>query len=235
MGYKIKDWAKFQHFKDRRPPWIKLYRDILDDPEWHELAPAAAKTMVMLWLIASEDSGNLPDIKRIAFRLRLPISTIQAHISALSHWLICDDITTISGRYQDDAPERETEGEGEKETERETDKPRKAADYSDPPFPECLESVAGFREAWDGWMESRTAKRHRATTKARAILLKRLAERPTEAVHAVETATARDWTGFEWAWMEGKDKSTARETFAERIEREGRARLAERQKEEAGQ
>jgi hypothetical protein len=31
MTYRVKDWTKFQHFKDRRPPWIKLYRDILDN------------------------------------------------------------------------------------------------------------------------------------------------------------------------------------------------------------
>ena len=28
---RIKNWNRFQHFKDRKPPWIKLYRDILDD------------------------------------------------------------------------------------------------------------------------------------------------------------------------------------------------------------
>ncbi len=37
MTYRIKGWVKFQHFKDRRPPWIKLYRDILEDPDWHDL------------------------------------------------------------------------------------------------------------------------------------------------------------------------------------------------------
>ena len=50
---KIKNWSQFQHFKDRRPPWIKLYRDILDDIEWHELDAKSAKVLVMLWLIAS--------------------------------------------------------------------------------------------------------------------------------------------------------------------------------------
>ena len=69
--YSVKGWARFQHFKDRRPPWIKLYRDILDDVEWHELDPASAKALVMLWLIASENEGNLPSIKVLAFRSRL--------------------------------------------------------------------------------------------------------------------------------------------------------------------
>ena len=116
---KIKNWSQFQHFKDRRPPWIKLYRDILDDIEWHELDAKSAKVLVMLWLIASEDDGKLPDIKRLAFRLRMSEKDTEASISKLSHWLEQDDISVISRRYQDDAPE--TERERETEEEKETD------------------------------------------------------------------------------------------------------------------
>ena len=119
---RIKNWSKFQHFKDRRPPWVKLYRDILDDPDWHELDPEAAKVLVMLWLIASEDEtqeGNLPDAKRLAFRLRMPLNKVNQALTKLDHWLYYDDISAISERYQSDAPETETETYTE--TEKETD------------------------------------------------------------------------------------------------------------------
>ena len=109
----IKNWKKFQHFKDRKPPWVKLYRDLLDDIEWFELDPKAAKVLVMLWLIASEDDGNIPTTKQLAFRLRMSEKETEVCISKLSHWLIQDDNTTISTRYQDDAPETETETEKE--------------------------------------------------------------------------------------------------------------------------
>jgi len=112
---KIKNWSKFQHFKDRRPPWIKLYRDILDDIEWHELDPKAAKVLIMIWLIASEDDGNIPDLKKLSFRLRMSEKDTQVCISKLSHWVDQDDIGVISDRYQDDAPETETETEEETE------------------------------------------------------------------------------------------------------------------------
>ncbi len=92
---KIKNWAKHQHFKDRKPPWIKLYRDILDDIEWSELDGDDAKTLVMLWLIASENSGELPDVKTLAFRLRKSTKDVEKQLSRLSKWL-------ISERYQDD-------------------------------------------------------------------------------------------------------------------------------------
>jgi hypothetical protein len=109
MTLRIKNWSQFQHFKDRRPPWIKLYREILDDIEWHELDPQAAKVLVMLWLIASESEGNLPDTKKLAFRLRLSESRTSDLLSKLSHWLEQVDIKAISDGHQDDAPETEAE------------------------------------------------------------------------------------------------------------------------------
>lgn len=110
---RIKNWHKHQHFKDRKPPWIKLYREILDDIEWHELDAKAAKVLVMLWLIASEFDGELPELKRLAFRLRMSETETKTICSKLSHWLEDFDITTISERYQNDAPETEGEKEGE--------------------------------------------------------------------------------------------------------------------------
>lgn len=110
---KIKNWSKFQHFKDRRPPWIKLYRDLLDDIDWHQLDPFASKVLVMCWLIASEEDGNIPDNKTLAFRLRMSEKQTSECISKLSHWLEHDDINVISEQYQHDAPETERETEKE--------------------------------------------------------------------------------------------------------------------------
>ena len=114
---KIKNWSKFQHFKDRKPPWVKLYRDILDDIEWHELDATASKVLVMCWLIASEDDGNLPNTKTLAFRLRMSEKQTLECLNKLSHWLERDDINAISNGYQDDLLETETETETELETE----------------------------------------------------------------------------------------------------------------------
>ncbi len=123
---KIKNWEQFQHFKDRRPPWIKLYREILDDIEWHKLPAESAKVLVMLWLIASEADGDIPNVEQLAFRLRMTEQKTKACLSTLSHWLIQDDIKVISERYQDDAPE--TERETEKEREAETEAPAPTLD-----------------------------------------------------------------------------------------------------------
>ena len=115
----IKNWKKFQHFKDRKPPWVKLYRDVLDDLEWYELDPLASKVLVMCWLIASEDDGKLPPAKTLAFRLRMTEKQTIDCLNKLSHWLEQDDISLISDRYQSDSLETETETETEIEKERE--------------------------------------------------------------------------------------------------------------------
>jgi hypothetical protein len=96
MAARVKNWKKFQHFKDRKPPWIKLYRDLLDDPDWHELSGDEAKALVMIWLVASENDGNLPDNRKLAFRLRIGEREVETLLKFLSHWLERDDIETIS-------------------------------------------------------------------------------------------------------------------------------------------
>lgn len=96
MAARVKNWKKFQHFKDRRPPWIKLYRDLLDDPDWHELSGDEAKALVMIWLVASENDGILPDNRKLAFRLRLGEREVETLLKCLSHWLERDDIEAIS-------------------------------------------------------------------------------------------------------------------------------------------
>lgn len=124
MSYRIKNWARFQHFKDRKPPWIKLYRDLLDDLEWHKLDGGSAKMLTALWLIASERGGDLPDVATIAFRVRLPEKQVKSTISNLSHWVLRIDDSAISPRCHDDPLETETETETEGETETE-ERPRK--------------------------------------------------------------------------------------------------------------
>lgn len=116
MTIRIRNWSKHQHFKDRTPPWIKLYREILDDPDWHDLSGDDAKLLVGLWLVASEDetrTGALPETRKLAFRLRVSESELNQGLTRLSTWLECDDNIAISGRYQHDAPETETETEKE--------------------------------------------------------------------------------------------------------------------------
>lgn len=57
----VKDWATHQHYKDRRPPWIKLYGALLDDPTFLALPEATQAQLIKLWLLASRMGHPLPN------------------------------------------------------------------------------------------------------------------------------------------------------------------------------
>jgi hypothetical protein len=118
-GYRIKDWEKFQHYKDgkRHPEWIKLYRSLLDDCEWFELDAKDSKVLVMLWMLASENGGSLPPLKKIAFRLRLTEKEIKSILSRLPHWIESPASEVLAECYQSDSLEEERENKNKKENE----------------------------------------------------------------------------------------------------------------------
>ena len=67
MKIEIRNWRQFQHYRNRRPPWVKLYTEILDDfdddgnPKRFRSLPDTAKlTFVMLLALASRYNGIIP-------------------------------------------------------------------------------------------------------------------------------------------------------------------------------
>ena len=56
----IKNWAKFQHYKHRSPPWIKLHRAILDDYGFSCLSDTTKAHLILLWIFASTTDGTVP-------------------------------------------------------------------------------------------------------------------------------------------------------------------------------
>ena len=58
--FKIKDWDEKQHYRDRAPPWIKLYNHLLDDYEFGSLQDASKLHLMLIWLLASRNNNKLP-------------------------------------------------------------------------------------------------------------------------------------------------------------------------------
>jgi len=114
MALRIKNWEKFQHYKHRKPPWIKLYRDLLEDKQWNELSGDAAKCLIMLWMIASESEGYLPDIEVLAFRLRRSEKEVKSLLSECYHW-IEDDASVMLATCEQDATSEKRRVEAETE------------------------------------------------------------------------------------------------------------------------
>ena len=57
----VKNFDKFQHYRDRAPVWIKLYRSLLRDYEFAKLPDAARGQLLLIWLLASETGNELPN------------------------------------------------------------------------------------------------------------------------------------------------------------------------------
>ena len=115
-----KNWAAFQHYKDRAPAWIKLHRGILDDYDFACLPVASRALAPLLWLLASEyEQGEITaSIDEIAFRLRMPGDELRAAIKPLVDKGVFNDASnTLAGCKQEAILEREKEGEIQEEKE----------------------------------------------------------------------------------------------------------------------
>lgn len=70
-AYQVVNWGIFQHYRNRRPPWIKLHRTLLEDFRFVSLSDASAALAPRLWLLASEsnDGTFTSNLDELAFRL----------------------------------------------------------------------------------------------------------------------------------------------------------------------
>lgn len=57
----VKNWETFQHYRKRNPPWIKLHRALLDDYDFCSLPDVAKAHLLLVWLYASQNNGQVPE------------------------------------------------------------------------------------------------------------------------------------------------------------------------------
>jgi hypothetical protein len=108
-----KNWADFQHYKNRSPAWIKLHRGLLDDFEFACLPLASRALAPMLWLLASEyDDGVITaSLQEIAFRFRTSVEDLQSALTPLIESKFFDASGVLAERKQSACLEREREEE----------------------------------------------------------------------------------------------------------------------------
>lgn len=58
--FSVKNFERFQHYKDRSPPWIKLYNELLDDYEFSRLPDASKWHLIAIWMLASRSENKIP-------------------------------------------------------------------------------------------------------------------------------------------------------------------------------
>jgi hypothetical protein len=56
----LKGWDRFQHYKDRDPPWVKLYRDLLTSESWVLGTDLSRLVQVASVLLAARYNNQIP-------------------------------------------------------------------------------------------------------------------------------------------------------------------------------
>lgn len=118
MLLKPKNWAHFQHYKDRCPPWIKLHRDLLNNRDFMRLPLASKALAPMLWLLASESKDGAFDgsLDELVFRLHITPKEYEDGLKPLlDKGFFISDGVMLAPRLQNAIPETETEAETKKE------------------------------------------------------------------------------------------------------------------------
>ena len=218
MLLKVKNWEKFQHYQNGRgtPPWIKLYRDLLNDIEWFKLDGDTAKFLVNCWILAAENHGELPDSETLAFRLRIDSKVLAKHLSACQHWIISDASAVLADCYQVATPETETETETDKETEKEIKKKAPAVAMPDG----VSDSV------WSDFKKLRTAKKAPITATSIAGIEREARKAGYTLEQALATCCERGWSGFKADWVANQGQRGV-QSFAEREREIARKRWEE--------
>lgn len=187
-----KNWAVFQHYKDRCPPWIKLHRDLLNDRSFMRLPIASKALAPMLWLLASESKDGVFDgsLDELVFRLHISEKEYQQGLQPLisnGFFVVASDM--LAERYQVAIPEteRETEGEGEKETKKEAKPP---------------EGVS--LEVWNSFVKQRKARRAQITERVMDAIVGQAKLAGWTLEEALNEIVVRNWQTFKAAWVKEK-------------------------------
>jgi hypothetical protein len=132
--FSVKNFERFQHYKDRFPPWIKLYNELLDDYEFGRLPDASKMHLIAIWLLASRSENKIPyDATWVARRINAN-TKVDLTLLACSGFIVVDQ--SLPDTEQDASTplaeclsrERE-EGETEERREEKKDTPLRSDDW----------------------------------------------------------------------------------------------------------
>jgi hypothetical protein len=103
--FSVKNFEKFQHYKDRSPPWIKLYNEVLEDYAFASLPDTQKGQLMLIWLLASRMDNKIPwDAKWVASKIN---AKQPVDLEALARaGFICESTPEIAKGKREDWPSR---------------------------------------------------------------------------------------------------------------------------------
>ena len=113
----VKNWSRFQHYKDRNPKWVKLYVDILDDEEMREFPVSTRLLAVLLLCVAARRDNRFPgSADWLAVEVGIPKRAVAKSLSELiaAGFLVRASKSASKVASESAPPETETETDTEK-------------------------------------------------------------------------------------------------------------------------
>lgn len=113
----VPNWEKFQHYKDRNPPWIKLNTDTFTEYDFGCLQDASKLLAICIWTLASRyrdpKLGVVPaDLEYIKKQCNLGNGVKLEHLQELvNKGFLIDASNALASCKQSASPETETETE----------------------------------------------------------------------------------------------------------------------------
>jgi len=112
---KIRNWDKWQTYrKDRgQPPWIKIHRCVMRNPEWVSLTDGERGQLVAMWLLAADHDGAIPAspdvIQKLCFLSKPPDLNKFTDLDFIEDGWRQSDAMMASSGCQHDQPKAEAE------------------------------------------------------------------------------------------------------------------------------
>lgn len=147
----VKNWDKFQHYKDRNPPWIKLYTDTFHRRDFNRLPDDSKLLAICIWTLAAREAsctkGSIPlDFDWIKAQCGLGPTVTKSSLQVLiEQGFVSCDSKMIADCKQDAIPE---ERRGEAKTEGEEAPPPPVPEKEKPkPDPNCQAILDAWAKA----------------------------------------------------------------------------------------
>ena len=106
----VENWDRFQHYRDRRPNWIKSYTDLLGRPEYAQLTFPQRGILHGLWLLYAESSRNIPvNTSYLSRQLGGKVQMRSLEALRRAGFIRFSASKPLAPGYQDAMPEKEKE------------------------------------------------------------------------------------------------------------------------------
>jgi len=108
----VRNWDVWQSYRKDRgaPPWIKIHRSLMSNPEWAILTDSEKGQLISLWIVAADSQGKLKSDSRILRKICMlddePNLSKFIELGFLEEIGCQDDVNVTPNTGQDDVPEQ---------------------------------------------------------------------------------------------------------------------------------